>query len=166
VDDSILILEGLRDRYESHHRAKIQDDALEAAARLSARYITDRHLPDKGIDLIDEAAARARINAMETPDSLKEMEKKLEEIRREKEAAVDSRSLKKMPVFGRRGKLRRISGITKEVALAQKRPSLWLRARTSPTWWPSGRISVFQLTGEESTRLLPWKGDEKRPIAK
>ena len=60
VDDSIRILEGLRDRYEAHHRAKITDRALEAAARLSARYITERHLPDKAIDLIDEAAARAR----------------------------------------------------------------------------------------------------------
>ncbi|HRV99048.1 MAG TPA: Clp protease N-terminal domain-containing protein, partial [Aminobacteriaceae bacterium] len=95
VDDSIRILEGLRDRYESHHKARIQDDALEAAARLSARYIMDRRLPDKGIDLIDEAAARARIKTMEPPEELKTLEQRLEEIRKEKEAAVDGQEFER-----------------------------------------------------------------------
>ncbi len=95
MDDSIRILEGLRDRYESHHKARIQDDALEAAARLSARYIMDRRLPDKGIDLIDEAAARARIKTMEPPEELKTLEQRLEEIRKEKEAAVDGQEFER-----------------------------------------------------------------------
>jgi ATP-dependent Clp protease ATP-binding subunit ClpC len=78
VDDTISILEGLRDRYESHHRVKISDDALVAAARLSSRYITERFLPDKAIDLIDEAAARARLKTMEIPANLKDIEHDLE----------------------------------------------------------------------------------------
>jgi ATP-dependent Clp protease ATP-binding subunit ClpC len=90
VDDTIRILEGLRDRYEAHHRVKISDDALSAAARLSERYISDRFLPDKSIDLIDEAAARARLETMELPEELKDLEKKLDDTCKEKEAAVDS----------------------------------------------------------------------------
>jgi len=168
VDDSILILEGLRDRYESHHRAKIQDDALEAAARLSARYITDRHLPDKGIDLIDEAAARARINAMETPESLKEMEKKLEEIRREKEAAVDSQEFEKAARL--RDDERKLSEDLEE----ERRK--WRSRRNSFQPVVTGEdiadvvaewtgIPVFQLTGEESERLLRMEEEiEKRLI--
>jgi len=92
VDDTIRILNGLRDRYEAHHRVKITDEALVAAAKLSERYISDRFLPDKGIDLIDEAAARARLEAMELPGDLKELEKGLEGICKEKEAAVDSQA--------------------------------------------------------------------------
>lgn len=90
VDDTIRILEGLRDRYEAHHRVKISDDALSAAAKLSERYISDRFLPDKSIDLIDEAAARARLETMELPEELKDLEKKLDDTCKEKEAAVDS----------------------------------------------------------------------------
>lgn len=90
VNDTISILEGLRDRYESHHRVKISDDALSAAAKLSERYISDRFLPDKSIDLIDEAAARARLETMELPEELKDLEKKLDDTCKEKEAAVDS----------------------------------------------------------------------------
>ncbi|MDT8284398.1 MAG: Clp protease N-terminal domain-containing protein, partial [Thermovirgaceae bacterium] len=95
VEDSIRILEGLRDRYEVHHRAKITDSALEAAARLSARYITERHLPDKAIDLIDEASARARLRTMEAPDDMKEMERRLDGLRKEKEAMVASQEFEK-----------------------------------------------------------------------
>lgn len=90
VNDTISILEGLRDRYEAHHRVKISDDALSAAAKLSERYISDRFLPDKSIDLIDEAAARARLETMELPEELKDLEKKLDDTCKEKEAAVDS----------------------------------------------------------------------------
>ncbi len=95
VDDSIEILKGLRDRYESHHRVKISDGALEAAVRLSVRYISDRYLPDKGIDLVDEASARARLDTMELPEPIKDMERTLDRIRKEKEAAVDSQAFEK-----------------------------------------------------------------------
>ncbi len=168
VDDSILILEGLRDRYESHHRAKIRDDALEAAARLSARYITDRHLPDKGIDLIDEAAARARINAMETPEQLKEMEKKIEEFRREKEEAVNAQEFEKAARL--RDEERRLSDELEE----ERRK--WRSRRNSFQPIVTGEdiadvvaewtgIPVVQLTGEESERLLRMEEEiEKRLI--
>lgn len=95
VEDAIQILHGLRDRYEAHHRVKISDEALQAAARLSDRYITDRFLPDKAIDLIDEAASRVRLRTHTQPPNLKEMEEKLEEIRFEKESAVQSQEFEK-----------------------------------------------------------------------
>lgn len=90
VEETIAILKGLRDKYEAHHRVRITDGALEAAAKLSDRYITDRYLPDKAIDLIDEASSRVRLQAFTTPPEIKELEKKLEEINKEKEAAVNN----------------------------------------------------------------------------
>ncbi len=95
VENTIKILAGLRDRYEAHHRVKITDEALTYAAKLSERYISDRFLPDKSIDLMDEAAARARLETMEVPADLKELEKQLDDICKEKEAAVDSQAFEK-----------------------------------------------------------------------
>ncbi|WGH83087.1 ATP-dependent Clp protease ATP-binding subunit [Auritidibacter ignavus] len=89
VADSVEILRGLRDRYEAHHKVSITEDALQAAATLADRYISDRFLPDKAIDLIDEAGARLRIQRMSTPDEIKEFDAKIEEVRKEKEAAID-----------------------------------------------------------------------------
>ena len=85
VDDTVEILRGLRDRYEAHHRCTITDDALRAAAVLSDRYIQDRHLPDKAIDLIDEAASRMRIKTMTAPPRYRELEDEIEKVRDEKE---------------------------------------------------------------------------------
>ncbi|UOQ49481.1 ATP-dependent protease ATP-binding subunit ClpC [Gracilibacillus caseinilyticus] len=95
VEESVQILQGLRDRYEAHHRVTITDDAIEAAAKLSDRYITDRFLPDKAIDLIDEAASKVRLRSYTTPPNLKELEQKLEEVRKEKDAAVQSQEFEK-----------------------------------------------------------------------
>ncbi len=95
VEETIQILTGLRDRYEAHHRVRITDAALDAAARLSSRYITDRFLPDKAIDLMDEAGSRVRLQAFVAPPELKELEKKLEELQKEKEAAVDGQEFEK-----------------------------------------------------------------------
>ncbi|WP_136089094.1 ATP-dependent Clp protease ATP-binding subunit [Auritidibacter ignavus] len=89
VADSVEILRGLRDRYEAHHKVSITEDALQAAATLADRYISDRFLPDKAIDLIDEAGARLRIQRMSTPDEIKEFDAKIAEVRKEKEAAID-----------------------------------------------------------------------------
>ncbi len=94
-EETVKILEGLRDRYEAHHRVKITDEAIEAAVKLSDRYITDRFLPDKAIDLIDEAASKVRLASYTVPPNLKELEQKLEEIRKEKEAAVQSQEFEK-----------------------------------------------------------------------
>ena len=88
IPDTVLILKGLRDRYEAHHQVSISDEALAAAAQLSARYIQDRFLPDKGIDLIDEAGARSRLRTLDPPESIRELERRLEESRKQKEGAV------------------------------------------------------------------------------
>ncbi len=94
-EEAVQILHGLRDRYEAHHRVKITNEALEAAVRLSDRYISDRFLPDKAIDLIDEAASRVRLRTHTPPPNLKELESKLEQIRNEKDAAVQSQEFEK-----------------------------------------------------------------------
>lgn len=88
VDDAILILQGLRSKYEAHHKATFTPDAIEACVKLSARYLTGRYLPDKAIDILDEAGARARIGAMTRPPEVKEFEAEIEEIIAEKEAAI------------------------------------------------------------------------------
>ena len=88
-------MKGLRDRYEAHHRVSITDDAIDAAVKLSDRYITDRFLPDKAIDLIDEVASKVRLRSYTTPPNLKELEVKLEEIRKEKDATVQSQEFEK-----------------------------------------------------------------------
>ncbi|WP_313018952.1 ATP-dependent Clp protease ATP-binding subunit [Macrococcoides bohemicum] len=90
VEDAIEILHGLRDRYEAHHRIQISDEALVAAVKMSDRYISDRFLPDKAIDLIDEASSKVRLRNYTTPPSLKELEVELEKVKNEKDAAVHS----------------------------------------------------------------------------
>ena len=95
VEDTIKILEGLRDRYEAHHRVEISDEAIKAAAELSSRYITDRFLPDKAIDLIDEAGSMIRIQSYVAPDGLKDLEEKLEELSQEKEEAINTQNYEK-----------------------------------------------------------------------
>ncbi|WP_042225439.1 ATP-dependent protease ATP-binding subunit ClpC [Oceanobacillus manasiensis] len=95
LDETIQILGGLRDRYEAHHRVTITDEAIEAAANLSDRYITDRFLPDKAIDLIDEAGSKVRLRSYTVPPNLKDLEQKLEEVRKEKDAAVQSQEFEK-----------------------------------------------------------------------
>jgi ATP-dependent Clp protease ATP-binding subunit ClpC len=95
TDEAIQILKGLRDRYEAHHRVKITDEAIEEAVKLSDRYITDRFLPDKAIDLIDEAASKVRLKSYTAPPNLKELEQKLEGIKKEKDAAVQSQEFEK-----------------------------------------------------------------------
>ena len=87
-EETLAILKGLRDRYEAHHRVEITDEALEAAVNLSDRYITDRFMPDKAIDLIDEGAAKVRIQNLITPPDLKELEEKIEDIDKEKEESI------------------------------------------------------------------------------
>lgn len=95
VDQTIQILKGLRDKYEAHHRVKIMDQAIEAAAKLSDRYISGRFLPDKAIDLIDEAASRARLAVTTLPKDLKKLEGEIESFKREKEAAIKAQDFEK-----------------------------------------------------------------------
>jgi len=91
VDDTIKMLQGLRDRYEAHHKVHFSDEALEAAARLADRYVTDRHLPDKAIDLMDEAAAKLRVALYSLPDDLKTQKSEIDRLRAEEEQAGLSR---------------------------------------------------------------------------
>ena len=97
--DTLEILKGLRDRYEAFHKAKITDEALKAAVDLSGRYITDRFQPDKAIDVIDEAAAKVRMEASSTPEGLKKKEEELESVNKEKEAAVSSQDFEKAAIY-------------------------------------------------------------------
>ena len=157
VEDTVKILTGLRDRYEAHHRVVITDDAIRAAASLSDRYISDRYLPDKAIDLIDEAGARLRIHRMTAPPEIREMDDKIDEVRRDKEAAIDAQD------FEKAARLR-----DEEKQLGEKRAQL-------EADWKSGEgdrigtvdedsiaeilamstgIPVFKLTEKESAKLL------------
>ena len=100
IEETIQILEGIRDKYEAHHGVKITDEALEAAAKLSSRYITDRFLPDKAIDLMDEAASRSRLESLTPPSHMKELEDALESVANEKDEAIKNQE------FERAAKLR------------------------------------------------------------
>jgi ATP-dependent Clp protease ATP-binding subunit ClpC len=98
-DDALEILRGLRDKYEAHHKVRITNSALEAAVKLSARYISDRFLPDKAIDLIDEAASRVRLKAFTAPPDLRKLDEKLKKLSEEKEAAVKSQDFERAARF-------------------------------------------------------------------
>jgi ATP-dependent Clp protease ATP-binding subunit ClpC len=95
VDDTIEILRGLKDRYEAHHRVKITEEAIIAAAELSDRYVTDRFLPDKAIDLVDQAAARVRLRSKTKPQDTRALEEEIERLRREKDQAVSAEDFEK-----------------------------------------------------------------------
>src|SRR6478736_2428832 len=158
VDDTVEILRGLRDRYEAHHRCKISDDALHAAAILADRYIQDRHLPDKAIDLIDEAASRMRIRNMTAPPRYRELEEEIEKVRKDKEAAIEAQE------FEKAASLR-----DKERKLTQKKRELeesW-RSESADAEQPEvgeeeiadivsmwTGIPVFKLTEAEADRLV------------
>src|ERR687886_267876 len=158
TDDTVQILRGLRDRYEAHHRCKITDEALVAAAELADRYIQDRHLPDKAIDLIDEAASRMRIRSMSAPPRYRELEEEIEKVRKDKEDAIENQE------FEKAASLR-----DKERKLTQKKRELeenW-RENQADTEQPEvgeeeiadivsmwTGIPVFKLTEAESARLV------------
>ena len=157
VAHTIEILKGLRDRYESHHRVTITDQALVAAANLADRYISDRHLPDKAIDLIDEAGSRLRIRRMRTPGDYRELEDEIANVRREKEGAIEGQQ------FEKAAKLR-----DKEKELLDRKTAKEAEARAEGidffdevdeesiaevlAMWTG--IPVYKLTEEETAKLL------------
>ena len=100
AEEAILILRGLRDKYEAHHKVKITDEALEAAVTLSTRYISDRYLPDKAIDLVDEAASRVRLKAFTAPPDLKKLEEEVKRLSEEKRPRSTNRILNAPPICG------------------------------------------------------------------
>ena len=113
IDETVQILQGLRDRYEVHHKVTISDEALHAAADLSDRYISDRFLPDKAIDLIDEAASRMRIKSMTAPPVYRELEEEIEQVRRDKENAIENQDFEKAASM--RDKERKITNKKREL---------------------------------------------------
>ncbi len=156
-EEAVQILKGLRDRYEAHHKVKITDEAIDAAVKLSSRYIADRFLPDKAIDLIDEAASRVRLRAFTEPNDIQDMEKRLKQLEQEKAAAVNTQD------FEGAAKIRDEEKQLKERLEQEK--EVWKEKKVSgngevtpqdianivSTW--TG-IPVVQLTEEESERLL------------
>ena len=157
VEDTIKILEGLRDKYEAHHMVKITDEAIKAAAELSSRYITDRFLPDKAIDLIDEAASMIRINSYVAPVELKSLEERLEDLSQEKEEAINTQNYEKA------AKIRDMERQVKEELSSNK--TKWEQEKQTSSMvvnyeeiakvvsnWTG--VPVTKMTTEESERLL------------
>jgi ATP-dependent Clp protease ATP-binding subunit ClpC len=142
VAHTIEILKGIRDRYEAHHRVTITDQAIVAAANLSDRYISDRHLPDKAIDLIDEAGSRMVMRRMKTPDDFKELESELVGVRREKDAAIENQK------FEQAAKLR------------DREKNLLDRKSAKESEWKAEGIDLFDEVDEEAIAevLALWTG--------
>ncbi len=166
-EEAVEILKGLRDKYEAHHKVKISDEAIEAAVKLSARYIGDRYLPDKAIDLVDEAASRVRLQNFTAPPAVKDLEEKKKETCAEKQAAVQAQD------FERAAELRdKEKALEKELEEAKNE---WLKnhdhkkdevteteiAQIVSSW--TG-IPLAQLTTEESERLLHMEEELHRRI--
>ena len=156
-EDAIEILKGLRDRYEAHHKVKISDEAIEAAVKLSSRYIADRYLPDKAIDLVDEAASKVRLSALTYPNEIKDLEADLEQLESEKTAAISEQD------FERAAQLRdEQKNISEQL---EKAKSGWEESTKESDHEVSAEdiaaivsawtnIPVVELTREESDRLL------------
>lgn len=157
IEETVLILKGLRDKYEAHHRVKYSDESLEAAAKLSERYISGRFLPDKAVDIIDEAGASARLKAMVIPDDIKKMEDEIENFRKEKESYI------KRQDFEKAASMRDQERDVREKM--EKRRTQWMSGRddTSLTITPDDiarivsqwtGVPLIRLEEKESERLL------------
>ncbi|MEI2766357.1 MAG: ATP-dependent Clp protease ATP-binding subunit [Dermatophilaceae bacterium] len=167
LSHTIEILKGLRDRYEAHHRVSITDGALVAAASMADRYVNDRFLPDKAIDLIDEAGARLRIRRMTAPPDLRQFDEKIADVRRQKEAAIDGQDFEKAA---------RLRDDEKQLILARnEREAQWKSGDMdvvaevdeeliAEVLAASTGIPVFKLTEEESSRLLNMEGELHKRI--
>ena len=156
-EEAVLILRGLRDRYEAHHKVKITDEAIDAAVKLSARYIADRFLPDKAIDLVDEAASRVRLRAYTAPDDLQDIENKIKSLEKEKAEAVNNQDFEHAAAIrDEEKKLRTVLEDKKKIwheKNEHKNGEVTSEdiAEIVSSW--TG-VPVVQLTQEESQRLL------------
>ena len=157
IEETVEILKGLRDRYEQHHKVQITDEALRAAGELASRYIADRFLPDKAIDLIDEAASRMRIKSMTSPPANRELEGEVETTRREKEAAIEAQEFEKAAAL--RDKERKLTNkkheFEKEWESGEtgERPSIGEEEIADIVSMWTG-IPVFKLTEAETQKLM------------
>src|ERR1700747_1820035 len=169
TEETVQILKGLRDRYEQHHKVNITDEALEAAAELADRYISDRFLPDKAIDMIDEAASRMRIKSMTSPPVYRELEDEIEETRREKEAAIEAQEFEKAAAL--RDQERKLTHRKRELeeeweaGESGERPSIGEEEIADIVSMWTG-IPVFKLTEAETQKLMRMEDElHKRVIA-
>ncbi len=157
TEETVQILKGLRDRYESHHKVQITDEALDAAADLADRYISDRFLPDKAIDLIDEAASRMRIKSMTSPPVYRELEDQIEQTRRAKEEAIENQEFEKAANL--RDEERRLTNSKRELAdqweagESTERPAIGEEEIADIVSMWTG-IPVFKLTEAETAKLM------------
>ena len=167
IAHTIEILKGLRDRYEAHHRVSITDGALVASAQLADRYISDRFLPDKAIDLIDEAGSRMRIRRMTAPPDLRDYDEKIAQVRKEKESAIDSQDFEKAAALRDNEKQLLAKKATREKewkagdmdVVAEVNEELIAEVLATATGIP-----VFKLTEEESQRLLRMEDELHRRV--
>ncbi|MCK9872479.1 ATP-dependent Clp protease ATP-binding subunit [Nocardiopsis dassonvillei] len=167
ITHAIEILKGLRDRYEAHHRVSITDSALVAAAQLADRYISDRFLPDKAIDLIDEAGSRMRIRRMTAPPDLREFDEKIAAVRRDKESAIDAQDFEKAAslrddekqLLGKKAQREKEWKAGDMDVVAEVDEELIAEVLAASTGIP-----VFKLTEEESSRLLRMEDELHRRV--
>ena len=167
IEQAIQILKGLRDRYESFHRVIITDEAIEAAVKFSDRYINDRYLPDKAIDLVDEAGARLRIRRMTAPPELREIDERIAEVKREKESAIDAQDFERAAAL--RDDERRLGSERAAKEQAWKNGDLDQVAEVDENLIAevlamSTGIPVVKLTEAESTKLLNMEAELHKRI--
>ncbi len=156
ADDTIQILFGLRDRYEAHHRVKINDEAIIAAAELSDRYISDRFLPDKAIDLMDQAAARVRLRSKTKPQNTKELENEIKRIQREKDQAISAEEFERAQEL--KNRMEELRGELKEAREGRRMAAEVTAEDIAEVVSRATGIPVSQLTQEERERLLRLEG--------
>lgn len=166
-EQAVLILKGLRDKYEAHHRVKFSDESIDAAVKLSERYISGRFLPDKAVDILDEAGSRARLKAMVVPPGMKELEQEIEQLKKEKEAFIKSQD------FERAAKMRDQEREARNKLETVKNE--WSQERDKSTMiigyediavvvsqWT--KIPLIQLEQEESKKLLQLEDQMKKVV--
>ncbi|MBQ3053862.1 MAG: ATP-dependent Clp protease ATP-binding subunit [Clostridia bacterium] len=159
VEDTIEILKGIRDKYEAHHKVKITDDALISAAKLSARYITDRFLPDKAIDLVDEASSGVKIKSLTCPPELSDMEEEIKKLRKEKEEAITNQD------YERAASIRDQEKQKQEVL--QKEKALWKEKTSSQTLIVTSEDiaeKIAQWTGIPASKVKQEEGEKLKNL--
>ena len=156
-EEAVEILKGLKDRYEAHHKVKITDESIETAVKLSSRYISDRFLPDKAIDLVDEAASRVRLRAFTAPDNLQELEKRIKDLEADKAAAVNSQDFERAAAL--RDQQKELSSQLEQARDEWSAKNERSSSVVTPddiadivSMWTG--VPVSQLTEEEAQRLL------------
>lgn len=166
-EEAVEILKGIRDKYEAHHKVKITDEAIEAAVKMSSRYIGDRFLPDKAIDLIDEAASKVRLRAYTPPEDIRELEEKIKRINEEKASAVNSQNFEQAAAL--RDEEKEVKAHLENAKEGWKRQNSETNGVVTPdeiaaivSEWT--HIPVVQLTEEESQRLLHMEEELHRRI--